>query len=247
MSSLFHTVQGRGGPSPVLLPRATTASPTFLASSGAAGWRDARRISLGTGESPQGRETWVDARRSDRLDMNALRVTKSEALQKTIASSALSLFASKRGRKMIMSAMEDHVGGEMPFLEDLKEREETRRRPDAVARPFYWSHAPEPSIYLHALPSHRRTSDRKPSQGESAGAGARGGALRTATANRGYRATPFASGQTPAASQASGAPNVRVPTLGARAHSNHRVAADVILLDGQSFLPGNSGTMTSFY
>ena len=53
--------------------------------------------------------------------------------------------------------------------------------------------------------------------------------------------------QTPAASQASGAPNVRVPTLGARAHGHHRVSADVILLDGQSYLPGNSGTMTSFY
>jgi len=98
-----------------------------------------------------------------------------------------------------------------------------------VQRPFYWSHAPEPSIYLHTLPSHRRTSDRKTSRppsfpgkegtdwaatgnsdrrGTPTGNSEREGPpregsisqpvrkpLRTPTANRGYRATPFASGQ----------------------------------------------------
>jgi hypothetical protein len=71
--------------------------------------------------------------------------------------------------------------------------------------------------------------------------------MRTRTANRAYRATLYGAGQTPAASAATGAPNTRVPSLGARSHGRHHVDLRVLVADGESFRPGNAGTLTAFF
>lgn len=131
-----------------------------------------------------------------KLDMNELRVMKHMPYDSVVLKSAMGLFVSKVERNALLqdvdrysnqkhmrpitatewSAMGQHDRSRLRSSQTASSRTDLK----SVSRPWYWSHAPEPSPFLHSEKGNRLA------------------------ANKSYRVLPYGESLTPAAKQAYG-------------------------------------------
>jgi tetratricopeptide (TPR) repeat protein len=139
-------------------------------------------------------------RESLKFDMNEVRVNKHRPYHSVVQQSALGLFVSREERSSLLENVDRHcrekkgqslLGTIWPELED-KIHSDSRPLTTAkcsVSRPWHWSHAPEPSPFLHQGRGEKHSNEH-------------------------YRATPYGTSLTPAAQLAYGTNGM--PALGRR-------------------------------
>ena len=139
-------------------------------------------------------------RESLKFDMNEVRVNKHRPYHSVVRQSALGLFVSREERSSLLEDVDRHcrekkgqslLGTIWPELED-KIHSDSRPLTTAkcsVSRPWHWSHAPEPSLFLHQGRGEKHSNEH-------------------------YRATPYGASLTPAAKLAYGTNGM--PALGHR-------------------------------
>lgn len=109
-----------------------------------------------------------------------------------------------------------------------RERERRDKEKESAQRPFYWSHRPDESHYLHTM------------KGRAA----------IGKANTAYRALPYGHRLSPAGKQAYGTTNA--PTLGPQALQSMKVDPAIIsqaaeLSDVPLVSPSHARSLTAFY
>ena len=143
-------------------------------------------------------------RASLKFDMNQLRVMKHAPFDSVVASSALGLFVSRGKRHVLLEDVDRYCAekkarpvtktnwAEATSLDGrlLRRRGPVSTAKSSVSRPWHWSHAPEPSAFLHSEVGVGRV------------------------ANKHYRVAPYGQNLTPAAKQAYGTNGA--PVLGSR-------------------------------
>jgi len=147
-------------------------------------------------------------RESLKFDMNEVRVKKHAPLLSVLRQSAMGLFYSREERNFLLEDADRHcreTKGQSLLSTSWPEVEDpirTRSRPvstakSSVARPWHWSHAPEPSHYLHQDRGEKHSNDH-------------------------YRVMPYGESLTPAAKLAYGTNGT--PALGHRALQSVQVS-----------------------
>jgi len=108
------------------------------------------------------------ARQTPKLDLNELRVVKHAPYDSAVRRSSLGMFVSREGRKMMLDDLDHYcVHNNVRPVTSLNWPDEVPARTKfsisrhgtakvSVSRPYHWSHAPEPSPYLHSE-SYRAT------------------------------------------------------------------------------------------
>jgi len=168
-----------------------------------------------------------------RVDLNETRLLQHEPFDSATRQSVLGLFSLPRERQELVSAMEQHSHRPVTSygwgeLQKMKKTGDLRK-----GRPFYWSHNPEPSVYLH---SRRGEIPLKP--------------------NKHYRALPYGKNLTPAAEYAYGASS-RTPSISLGHRSLQKVKMDPQMMTASAELAERSDfmdikfagarTLTGFY